>query len=43
MQLAIRVDVDTRVGLREGVPRLLDLFRRYSVHASFFVSFGPDH
>lgn len=43
MQLAIRVDVDTRVGLREGVPRLLDLFRHYSVRASFFVSFGPDN
>lgn len=43
MQLAIRVDVDTRIGLREGVPRLLDLFRRYSVCASFFVTFGPDH
>ena len=43
MQLAIRVDVDTRLGLREGVPRLLDLFRRNSVRASFFVSFGPDN
>jgi len=43
MQLAIRVDVDTSIGLREGVPRLLDLFRRRSLHASFFVSFGPDN
>ena len=43
MQLAIRVDVDTRIGLREGVPRLLNLFRRHSVRASFFVSFGPDN
>lgn len=43
MQLAIRVDVDTSIGLREGVPRLLDLFRRCSLHASFFVSFGPDN
>ncbi|MFQ5902207.1 MAG: polysaccharide deacetylase family protein [Candidatus Binatia bacterium] len=42
MLLALRVDVDTRIGLREGVPRLLDLFRRRSIHASFFVSFGPD-
>ena len=37
MQLAIRVDVDTSIGLREGVPRLLDLFRRRSVRASFFA------
>ncbi|HEX9442563.1 MAG TPA: polysaccharide deacetylase family protein, partial [Candidatus Binatia bacterium] len=43
MRLAIKVDVDTRIGLREGVPRLLDLFRRHGVRASFFVSFGPDH
>lgn len=43
MQLAIRVDVDTSIGLREGVPRLLDLFRRRSLRASFFVSFGPDN
>ncbi|HEY2990485.1 MAG TPA: polysaccharide deacetylase family protein [Candidatus Binatia bacterium] len=43
MQLAFKVDVDTRIGLSEGVPRLLDLLRRYDVRASFFVSFGPDH
>jgi hypothetical protein len=42
MQLAIKVDVDTRIGLREGVPRLLELLRRYGVKASFFVSFGAD-
>ncbi|MBI4488755.1 MAG: 4-deoxy-4-formamido-L-arabinose-phosphoundecaprenol deformylase [Deltaproteobacteria bacterium] len=42
MQLVIRVDVDTRIGLREGVPRLLDLFGRFALSASFFVSFGPD-
>lgn len=40
--LALRVDVDTRRGLREGVPRLLELFRRLQVRASFFVTFGPD-
>ncbi len=43
MQLGLRIDVDTRLGLQEGVPRLLELFRRYSVRASFFVTFGPDH
>ncbi len=42
-KLAIRVDVDTRIGLKEGVPRLLDLFRRNGLRASFFVSFGPDN
>src|SRR5438093_13580498 len=43
MQFAVKVDVDTRIGLREGVPRLLELLRRYDVRGRFFVSFGPDH
>jgi undecaprenyl phosphate-alpha-L-ara4FN deformylase len=40
--VALRVDVDTRRGLTEGVPRLLELFRRLDVAASFFVTMGPD-
>ena len=40
--VALRVDVDTRRGLHEGVPRLLELFRRLDVRASFFVTMGPD-
>lgn len=40
--VALRVDVDTRRGLTEGGPRLLELFRRAGVRASFFVTMGPD-
>ncbi len=40
--VALRVDVDTRRGLEEGVPRLLELFRRTGTRASFFVAMGPD-
>src|SRR5439155_1550905 len=40
--VALRVDVDTRRGLTEGVPRLLELFRLAGVRASFFVTMGPD-
>lgn len=36
------MDVDTRRGLEEGVPRLLELFRRRGVRASFFVTMGPE-
>ncbi|MEX2147744.1 MAG: polysaccharide deacetylase family protein [Candidatus Rokuibacteriota bacterium] len=36
------MDVDTRRGLDEGVPRLLALFRSLGVAASFFVTMGPD-
>jgi len=40
--LALRVDVCTRIGAEEGVPRLLDLLRRAGVRASFFVTLGPE-
>jgi peptidoglycan/xylan/chitin deacetylase (PgdA/CDA1 family) len=40
---ALKVDVDTHDGMRDGVPRLLDAFARFGVRASFFLSFGPDN
>jgi len=40
--LVLKVDVDTHVGLREGAPRLLDLFAKHGVRASWFVTMGPD-
>jgi undecaprenyl phosphate-alpha-L-ara4FN deformylase len=43
LQLAIKVDVDTWIGLKEGVPNLLTLFQRHAVPASFFLAFGPDN
>jgi undecaprenyl phosphate-alpha-L-ara4FN deformylase len=43
LQCAIKVDVDTAIGLKEGVPHLLALFRRHAVPASFFIAFGPDN
>lgn len=43
MKLAIKVDVDTLKGYREGVPRLLELFERRQIRASIFFSFGPDN
>ncbi len=36
------MDVDTRAGLENGVPRLLELFRGTDTRASFFVTMGPD-
>lgn len=41
--LALKVDVDTFRGTREGVPHLLDLFKRLDVGATFLFSLGPDH
>jgi peptidoglycan/xylan/chitin deacetylase (PgdA/CDA1 family) len=39
---ALKVDVDTFLGLRDGAPRLLDLLARHGVRASWFVAMGPD-
>jgi undecaprenyl phosphate-alpha-L-ara4FN deformylase len=41
-QIGLRVDVDFGIGLQRGVPFLLDLFRRHGVHATFYVTMGPD-
>jgi len=43
IDLALKVDVDTYQGLRDGVPRLLDCLARRGVAASFYVSMGPDN
>lgn len=41
--LVLKVDVDTKVGLVQGVPCLAEMFGRLGVKASFFVAMGPDH
>ncbi len=41
--LALKIDVDTLRGTREGVPALIDLLRRHQVGATFLFSVGPDH
>ena len=43
MKLALKVDVDTYRGTREGVPRLLELLERHGAGATFLFSLGPDH
>ncbi|HUM01393.1 MAG TPA: polysaccharide deacetylase family protein [Thermoanaerobaculia bacterium] len=41
--LVLKVDVDTYHGTLEGVPRLLDLFAKLDVKATFLFSLGPDN
>ena len=41
--LALKIDVDTLKGYREGLPRLLDMLKRRGIRASIFFSMGPDN
>jgi peptidoglycan/xylan/chitin deacetylase (PgdA/CDA1 family) len=43
MLLALKIDVDTLRGTREGVPHLVDVLRRHGAEATFLWSLGPDH
>jgi undecaprenyl phosphate-alpha-L-ara4FN deformylase len=43
VRLGLKVDVDTLRGTREGVPGLVELFRKHGVAATFLFSLGPDH
>ena len=43
MKLALKIDVDTNRGTREGVPRLLDMLKKHNAQATFLFSLGPDH
>jgi peptidoglycan/xylan/chitin deacetylase (PgdA/CDA1 family) len=43
MRIGLKVDVDTLRGTLEGVPRLLRLFERFELRATFLFSLGPDN
>ena len=43
MKIALKIDVDTYRGTREGVPRLIDALKRHHAGATFLFSLGPDH
>jgi undecaprenyl phosphate-alpha-L-ara4FN deformylase len=40
--LALKVDIDTYRGFRDGLPSLLKTLGERGIKASFFVTFGPD-
>ncbi len=41
--LALKIDVDTLRGTREGVPNLASLLKKHDVGATFLFALGPDH
>ncbi len=41
--IALKIDVDTYRGTREGALRLADVLERLGVQATFLFSLGPDH
>src|SRR2546429_1522238 len=43
MKLALKIDVDTFRGTRDGVPRLVELLKKHGAGATFLFSLGPDH
>lgn len=40
--LGLKIDVDTYLGMKKGVPRLLSTLGRFGIRGTFFLSMGPD-
>ncbi len=43
MKLALKIDVGTYRGTRDGVPRLIELLKQHGAGATFLFSLGHDH
>lgn len=41
--VALKVDVDTYAGTRDGVPRLVSILDGFGIRATFYFSMGPDN
>jgi peptidoglycan/xylan/chitin deacetylase (PgdA/CDA1 family) len=41
--IAFKVDVDTFIGTRDGIPNLLRILQEFGIRATFYFSLGPDN
>ncbi|MCS7281194.1 MAG: polysaccharide deacetylase family protein [Desulfobacterota bacterium] len=41
--IGLKIDVDTYLGMREGVPKILSILKTYNIRGSFFVPMGYDN
>jgi len=41
--IALKVDVDTFIGTRDGIPNLLRILQQFGIRATFYFSLGPDN
>ncbi|MDD2670877.1 MAG: polysaccharide deacetylase family protein [Syntrophales bacterium] len=40
--IGLKIDVDTYLGMKKGVPQLLSTLSRFGLKGTFFLSYGPD-
>jgi peptidoglycan/xylan/chitin deacetylase (PgdA/CDA1 family) len=40
--LGLKIDVDTYIGMKRGVPRILSVLSPFGIQATFYLSMGPD-
>jgi peptidoglycan/xylan/chitin deacetylase (PgdA/CDA1 family) len=41
--IALKIDVDTYIGTRDGIPNLLRILQQFGIRATFYFSLGPDN
>ena len=41
--IALKIDANTYVGTRDGIPRILDILGRHGIRATFYFAMGPDN
>jgi len=41
--IALKIDANTYVGTRDGIPRILDILGRHGIRGTFYFTMGPDN